>query len=143
MGWHGRCLKERRAVPDPSASRLHLLLVDDDVRSVHQLARMLREDGYEVDVATDGDEARQHLEQRPAPDALVTDMRMPQTGGAALARLARLRYAALPVIVVTSYPNLAVPLERELDPPPVVLTKPLVYDELQSLLQRVRTDRHA
>ncbi len=117
--------------------RLHVLLVDDDARTTQQLARMLRDDGYEVDVETDGVKARERLEREPTLDALVTDLQMPRASGASLARLARAQHEGLPVIVVTGYPNLAVPLEHEMTPPPFVLTKPLVYEELYALLQGV------
>ena len=98
---------------------------------------MLREDGYEVDIATDGVGAAERLAQSAPPDVLVTELRTPPPGGARLVRLARATHPGLAIIVVTSHPHLAVSLEQDLDPPALVLTKPLVYDELQALLARL------
>ena len=140
--WHGCCEARQDLVAATDLSpRLHVLLVDDDARTTYQLARMLREDGYDVSVETDGARARERLGQEPTPGALVTDLRMPHTSGLTLARAARLQNEGLPVIVVTGYPNLAMPLERELDPPPFVLTKPVVYEELHALLRGVAEAR--
>ena len=116
---------------------LRVLLVDDDIRTTQRLARMLREDGYEVDIATDAARATERLEQGPTLDVVVTDILLPRTGGARLVRLARARIPTLAVFVVTSHPNLAASLERELDPPIMILTKPLVYDDLQAHLAHI------
>lgn len=98
---------------------------------------MLQEDGYEVDLAADATRAAERLALTPAPDVLITELHAPPSGGARLVQIARARYPRLPVLVVTSHPNLATSLERELDPPATVLTKPLAYDELRELLARM------
>src|SRR5581483_8635966 len=106
-----------------------LLLVDDDVRTARLLARMLRDDGFDVEVAADGAAAIARLSQGRVPDALITDIRMPHADGEAVARYARSRRADLPILVVTSYPQQAGGLEA-LVPPAMVFTKPLDYGEL-------------
>lgn len=111
-----------------------VLVVDDDVRSAQRLAKMLREDGYDVDVASDGARAIARLSRGPIPNVLITDVRMPNADGTAVSRYARSRRKDMPIFLVTSYPQLAVELEEELDPRPVVLTKPLVYAELSAAL---------
>jgi two-component system response regulator MprA len=113
-----------------------VLVVDDDVRSARRLAKMLREDGYDVDVASDGAAAIARLSRGPAPAVLVTDLCMPNADGTAVALYARSRYKDMPIIVVTGYPELAAQLERDLAPQPVVFTKPLVYADLSAALAR-------
>jgi two-component system response regulator MprA len=118
------------------ASHALVLVVDDDVRSARRLAKMLREDGYDVDVASDGAAAIARLSRDPAPSVLVTDLCMRNADGTAVALYARSRRKAMPIIVVTGHPELAAQLERDLTPQPVVFTKPLVYADLSAALAR-------
>jgi CheY-like chemotaxis protein len=115
------------------ASRRLVLVIDDDTRSAHLLARLLRQDGFDVEVAGDGGAALRRLERAPSPDAIVTDFRMPQADGMAVAQFARARSPAVPVLVVTGYPELVD--EKQLDPRPIVLTKPISYVELTDALR--------
>jgi len=114
-----------------------ILVVDDDVRTARLLARMLREDGFEVELAVDGAAAIGRLARSPMPDVLVTDLRMPHADGAAVASYARSRRPGLPVLVVTGYPELAPHEGDGLDPPPTVLSKPLDYARLGDELRRL------
>jgi CheY-like chemotaxis protein len=111
-----------------------VLVVDDDVRSARRLAKMLREDGYDVDVASDGAMAIARLAHGPLPSVLVTDLHMPSADGGAVARYARSRNKDMPIIVVTGHPQLAATLERDLEPSPLVFTKPVVYADLSAAL---------
>lgn len=110
-----------------------LLVVDDDVRAARILARMLREDGYEVTVAGGGVEAIDELTGE-APDALITDLEMPTCDGVAVARYARFCRPDLPIFVVTGNPELASML-RAMSPPARVFTKPIDYDEVARAIE--------
>ena len=105
-----------------------VLLVDDDVRTARTLARMLREDGNDVDFAADGAAAISRLTRDPVPDVLVTDMMMPFADGVAVTHYARSRRADMPVFIVTGYPLLVSRVTEAIRPPPIVLTKPLNYE---------------
>jgi DNA-binding NtrC family response regulator len=115
------------------AAQGKILVVDDDERSARTLANMLREDGYDVDVAVDGAHAIARLSHSPAPTVLITDIRMPHADGATVSHYARLRKPGMPIIMVTGYPHLA---PRSLQPQPIVLTKPIDYDDLSAALVR-------
>src|SRR5262249_11463742 len=110
-------------------------VVDDDVRTARLLVRMLREDGFEVELSTNGAAAIGRLTRPPIPDVLVTDLRMPQADGLAVARYARSRRPNIPVFVVTGYPNLAAAETPSLEPPAIVYTKPLDYRALTADLR--------
>ena len=112
-----------------------ILLVDDDARSGHILARMLREDGYAAELALDGPTAIARLSREPVPDVLVTEMNLPIVDGLTVARYARSRRAAFPVLVVTGYPELA-RAPHIVGAPPLVFTKPLDYRQLAAALRR-------
>jgi CheY-like chemotaxis protein len=110
-----------------------VLLVDDDARSARMLAQMLREDGYAVDLAMDGPTAMARLSREPAPDALVTDVNLATIDGLTVVRYARTRFAGLPVLVVTGYPEL-VRTPGLVGSAPLVFTKPVDYRQLATAL---------
>jgi two-component system response regulator MprA len=112
---------------DARLRRQCLLLVDDEPRSARLLARLLREDGYDVELLHDGAAAIGRLTRDPLPDVLVTDMRMPHADGDAVARYARSRRADLPIVFLTGYPELLGQTLKGLEPAPVVHTKPIDY----------------
>ena len=104
-----------------------LLLVDDETRSARLLAKMLREDGYAVEIAFDGAAAIGRLARRPLPDVLITDLRMPHVDGVAVASYDRSLAPTIPVVFITGYPQLVSSAKAKLDPAPIVHTKPIDY----------------
>ena len=57
-----------------------VLVVDDEANLRKVLAAMLRKEGYEVAVASDGEQAMAEFEKNGA-DVIVTDLVMPKMGG--------------------------------------------------------------
>ncbi len=113
-----------------------LLLVDDAPQSARILARMLRDDGYSVQLATDGAAAVTHVTRgTPPPELLITAIRLPQVDGVTVAELARARIPELPVVFITRYPHL-IPPERWTERVAVHI-KPLDYAALQADVQRL------
>lgn len=117
-----------------------ILVVDDDARAARKLAQMLREDGYDVEVAVDGASAIARLSRGPLPNVLVTDLRLPHADGVAVSRYARSLRADLPIVLVTGYPHLAAELKSSLAPEPLVFTKPLEYTDLVDVLREMGAD---
>lgn len=113
-------------------ARLLVLVVDDDARAARLLGIMLREDGFRVEVAVDGAAAVRRLSRDPVPDVLVTDVQLSHADGLTVARYARSRSAVIRVFLVTGYPELVQEHMASFTPPPFVLTKPVVYEQLRS-----------
>jgi two-component system response regulator MprA len=118
-----------------------VLLVDDDRRTSFRLAQMLREDGFDVEVVTDGAAAIARLGRVPMPSMLVTDFQLAHADGLAVARYARSRNPRVHVVIATGYPELLRTGPGHLDPPLRVLTKPLDYDVLRAELAAVQAMR--
>ncbi|MFC5063743.1 response regulator transcription factor [Actinomycetospora atypica] len=80
---------------------MRILVVDDDKAVRDSLRRSLAFNGYQVDLATDGQQALDSI-QAERPDALVLDVMMPRLDGLEVCR--RLRGAGddLPVLVLTA-----------------------------------------
>ena len=80
---------------------VRVLVAEDDegLRSV--LARGLRENGYTVDVAGDGEKAIAYLDTYEYAVAIL-DWRMPKLSGIDVVRRLRLRRSGLPVLLLTA-----------------------------------------
>jgi len=77
-----------------------ILVVDDEPRVRDVVARYLLRDGYEVQVAPDGEEARRSLAEF-MPDLVVLDIMLPALSGLEILREIR-RHGGLPVILLTA-----------------------------------------
>ena len=96
----------RAPAPTPAET---ILLVDDEPVIRQLMAKALSEAGYRVLEGKHGAHAlRLFARERAAVDLLVTDMRMPVMGGAALVAALRQETPALRVLCITAYP-LSVP----------------------------------
>ena len=105
-----------------------VLLVDDDDDVRDSLALVLRDEGYQVETASNGKEALDKLERMPPPGLVVLDLMMPVMNGWTTLEQMRKRQVPSPVLVVSA----AVP-----PPPPGVsayLRKPV---DLNQLLEKV------
>lgn len=80
-----------------------VLVIDDDVGLQQMLELALREAGYEVAFASDGEEALALLETL-RPDLILCDIMMPEMDGVQFfaAIRERLRYEGIPIIVLTA-----------------------------------------
>ena len=113
-----------------------IMIVDDD-ESVRSLLRMtLAEDEYEIDEATDGEDALRLLE-RAVPDLVLLDWKMPERHGSLVLDELKRRYPQLPVIVLTAeiaehHRSLAEALNVD-----VFLTKPFSPLELLETIERL------
>jgi two-component system response regulator MprA len=78
-----------------------ILVVDDDTRLQDALRRVLVSNGFEVEVAADGEEALALLRSRLF-DVLVLDVMMPGTDGLEVCARLRAEGDALPVLMLTA-----------------------------------------
>jgi DNA-binding response OmpR family regulator len=112
-----------------------ILLVDDDPNLLVVLAEQLRDDGFEVSTARDGQEALHRLEAG-WPDLILLDLMMPKVDGLALARAIKTA-ADLPIIVLSAI-DTADSKARLLDEVAEdYVSKPYHYPELRARIERV------
>ena len=89
----------------PSRAR-QILLVDDDPQSLDSTRRILELSGYEVTVASDGQQALERVRERRAStpfDLIVSDVRMPQLGGLEFLRALAVCGESTPVVLMTAF----------------------------------------
>src|SRR5262249_11450113 len=109
------------------------LLVEDNEEVATVSAAYLEQLGYTVDVAHNGSEALQKLQNDPSYDLIISDLLMPgSVAGLELARFVRSNHPDIPILLTTGYSQKAQEAVREGFP---ILRKP--YD-LQSLFKAVR-----
>lgn len=82
----------------------HILLVDDDVRNVFALTSALEQKGMKVEVARNGLEAIDKLNQIPDINLVLMDVMMPEMDGLEATRRIRAdgRFERLPIIAITA-----------------------------------------
>ena len=79
----------------------HLLVVDDEPNIVELLSASLRYEGFEVSVATTGNEAVQ-VAERVKPDLMVLDVMLPDLDGFSVVRRLRGAGRQVPVLFLTA-----------------------------------------
>ena len=106
-----------------------ILLVDDDELILDTYRRILERNGFHVDTASTGEQAKEQLE-KSTYDLLLVDIVLPDTHGDRLILDLRLNYNNVPVIVITGFSS----YEKSLDTMGLkisdILLKPIDPDEL-------------
>lgn len=114
-----------------------VLVVEDDERLRTLICCMLRQSGFLVLEAGDGDEALR-IGNGPgiSLDLIITDVTVPKQRGPDLARQLRAHHPGVPVIYISGYADSRREL-GETDADGEVLAKPFDPEELNSLIDRV------
>ncbi len=132
----GKTGRPRSPVPAaPPRGRETVLVVEDEAGVRHYCAGQLRELGYTVVEANDGDAALHALEEHPEVELLLTDVGLPMMNGGELAKRVRTQRPGLPVLFASGYPRGIVQQRGQLPADIELLSKP--YTRMQ-LAQRVR-----
>lgn len=116
-----------------------VLLVDDDRECREMYARFLREVGYQVAEAHNGNQALAKAVEL-APALVVTDLALPGLDGYELTRLLRLAAptSEVPIIAITGYGGFMDDTSRAVSAGcNTVLTKPCLPDRLLEEIERL------
>src|SRR5271170_5467530 len=127
---------------DTAKAKARVLVVDDEPSARSGLEKLLRQDGYTVDVAGDGAAALAIAAERP-PDVALTDLKMPGMDGVELLTKLREQDAALPVLVVTAFGDVTSAVRAMRAGADDYLTKPVDFDALLLSLERALQRRQA
>ena len=123
-----------------------VLVVDDEQSLRKVLAATLQREGYEVQVAADGEEALAALD-RDGADVVVTDLVMPKMDGLSLLRKVVVSHPDVPVIVVTAHGRVDSAVEAMKAGAFDFVTKPFEHAELKSIIAKAarqsRSERRA
>ena len=97
---------DHAAAKQPAASKLKVLVVDDDALILMSTAMMVADLGHEVIETTSGAEALDILRSDGKIDLLISDFSMPKMNGAQLAKAASEICPELPILLATGYAEL-------------------------------------
>lgn len=119
----------------PQVDEKRLLLVDDEQALLRVQESVLSRDGWKVETARDGLEAKQAVEKRSF-DVIVSDINMPGYGGLAFLRGVRERDLDVPVILVTGAPTVDSSIRAIEYGVFRYLVKPVMNDQLVEVVNR-------
>ncbi len=114
---------------------MRVLVVDDERAVRESLRRALELEGYEIELADDGQEALYRLQSGREPDAMILDVLMPGTDGLDVCRQLRRNGSKLPVLMLTAraeVENRVAGLDAGADD---YVTKPFALEELLARLR--------
>jgi two-component system chemotaxis response regulator CheY len=116
-----------------------ILVLDDSVTMVMSLSRILKNAGYQVETAANGKEGLAKLAGGLKPNAILTDLNMPQMDGIAFIREARKTPATrfTPIIVLTTESGALKRDEARAAGASGWLTKPTEPNDLLSTLKQL------
>ena len=121
---------------------LSILIAEDNDDVAMLICNMLRDEGYSVSRAVDGQEALEMLREE-LPDMLITDIAMPRMDGLELMRIVRAdeTMCCLPIVVVSARVEDHERLEGISAGAEVYLAKPFINEELLLIVNKLLEQR--
>jgi len=117
-----------------------ILIVDDEEIIRDFLSEVLED--YELELASDGDEAIEKLRKR-SYDLVITDLRMPKVPGEEVVKVARQLHPQMRVIVISGYSSLYTVSQSVSHGACAFLSKPFSIKELMQSVESALTERGA
>ena len=87
---------------EETMNKKRILLVDDEPLLRESLSRDLEQEGYQVTVASDGEEAISKI-NKSGFDLVITDLVMPVVGGLEVVRAAKEKDVQTGIVILTAY----------------------------------------
>jgi CheY-like chemotaxis protein len=115
-----------------------ILLVEDDFDVREALVETLREEGYRVDCAGDGEQALEYLRDGGRPALILLDLMMPRMSGSEfrMAQMVDPSLRHLPVVLLSADGRMDEKAKAlEVDG---AIKKPIDLDELLAVIERYR-----
>ncbi|MGE5609201.1 MAG: sigma-54-dependent transcriptional regulator [Bacillota bacterium] len=117
----------------------HILLVEDDASVREAVAGVLRDEGYVVQMAADGQEAISALQ--PGTDLVLADLVMPNMDGRQLLRWVMQNHPGTAVMLMTGYGTIPQAVDAIKAGATAYLTKPLDPEELLLQVKKALEDK--
>lgn len=121
---------------------MKILVVDDEEGARELFNTILTDEGYEVTLAVDGQEALTCMQSDPY-DLVVTDIKMPGMDGLQLLQEIRKAGSRADVIMVTAYGEVESYLKAMSLGAAEYINKPIRIKELKRIVHKVLTERKA
>ena len=112
----------------------HILVVEDRESLRRMLERALQQEGYEVTVCADGEQATRKL-AAGSFDLVLTDLKLPGMSGIEVLRNSREAHPRLPVVVLTAFGTVSTAVEAMKLGAADFLEKPVEIEDLFQLVE--------
>ncbi len=123
----------------------HKIMIVDDEEQVRRTIRLqLKDTGFEIIEAEDGEQGIAMLDNENAliVDAIICDVRMPKINGVEAVHYFRQEYPAIPVIVLTGFPDVKLATEFLKDGVDEYLVKPVEKEKLIAVVTKAVSHRN-
>jgi two-component system response regulator HydG len=124
-----------------AASRIQVLVADDEPAARQALASLFRSEDFDVVVAEDGEAAIAKIREL-APDVVVTDLTMPKVDGLEVLRRARELVPGVVVVLATAVADVDTAVRAMHEGAEHYLTKPIRFEELLLVVRRALERRN-
>jgi two-component system, NtrC family, response regulator AtoC len=118
------------------SERARILVADDEPNLRRVLTAMLRRDGHDVVLATDGNEAIELISPQSDVDVVITDLRMPTVDGMEVLRHAARTAPQVPVIMITAYGSVGQAVEAIKAGAFDYIEKPFEQDQIRTIVAK-------
>ena len=119
----------------PTIEPRRILVVDDEPFVCDAVKMMLAFDGHEVETASSGKEALEHIE-KGRYDLIITDYAMPAMKGDELAQAIKARRPDQPVVMITAYAEMLKASNNPLRGVDFVISKPFLLENLRDAITK-------
>ena len=128
---------------------MNVLIVDDEIVQIESIGRGLRNRGYNVAFALNGEDALEKLcDENRRIDMVITDYAMPGINGLCLLKKIREKNRSMPVVMMTAFADKAIVIDAMRNRCNSFIEKPFTLDQLIQeterakvhILQNTRTD---
>ena len=116
-------------------NKVRILVVDDEATARNGLAKLLEQEGYQVDTAADGVEALASIVDH-APALIISDLKMPNMDGMELLKQLHERNIETPTVVATAFGEVSTAVAAMRAGAEDYLTKPIDFDALLLVVER-------
>lgn len=117
----------------------HILVVDDEDALRTVLSSELESEGYEVDMAADGDEAID-IVQKKQFNLVLLDIKMPRVDGFEVLKFIKEKYPHVKVIMLTGFADLKNAIESKKLGAEDFVSKPYDLVDLLTTIERVLSE---
>jgi DNA-binding NtrC family response regulator len=119
----------------------HILIVDDEVKLVKKLKKLLEKDGFEIETAGNGKEALQIIDISKPFDVIISDIRMEVMDGLTFLKEVHQKGLDVGIIMITGYGDMDTFLESLYFGAFEYINKPVNYDKLVETINKILHDR--
>lgn len=112
-----------------------ILIIDDEVNIRNGLALALKDEGYEIQVASSAQEGLEKLALF-LPDLIICDVRMPDMDGIKFLEIAKTKYSEIPIVMLTGHAGIDNAITAMKLGAYDFITKPVHLDKLFLIIQR-------